>query len=174
MDGTGERPRCRNHLGVDPRIVKAKADADRLAVTLWRQQDDTRRRHGIRVDEEIESFDVLGELITLAVRARQWMQVCEALVSNANEVRYRAGNGENVRGEVTLYTAAVRDLGRLLTDLAKIMPPGEAERRHQRAADRTVHTLDSVLSRLGLDPYAPSVASVVESVLREIDGEAAS
>lgn len=168
MRGTDPRPRCRSHLGVAPEIVKAKADADRLALTLMRQAEDAARRHGVPNDDEI---DVLGELLKVAGEALRWKGICSQLLAQLEEVRYRAGAGEQTRAEIVLYTQAIDRAARILIDIAKLNIEERRTRLNERDADLLMREMDRLLVDLGLDPDAPAVATVVAKFFSSLAAE---
>lgn len=171
MLGT-DPPRCRNHLGRPPELVKAQYLAQRQAVALFADAQEEALRHGI----DPASLDVVGELLKLADEAVRWKGVCGRLVAQLEQIRYRGGAGEQIRGEIQLYTSALERAAKILTDIARL---GIEERYNSRQAliseeqaSWTVRVIDAALAEFGIDADSPDVAGKLERLLLDIAPEA--
>jgi hypothetical protein len=153
--------------------VRAQYLAQRQAQIMFTESQMQAERLGV----DPAALDVLGELVKLADEALRWKQVCAALVGHVEEVRYKTGSGEQVRGEIQLYTASLERAARILTDLARLNVQDRYVSQQKMIAegqvDWTVQAIDATLRALGHDPQDRQIAAVVAEQLRLVDTETA-
>lgn len=170
MLGT-DPPRCRNHLGRPPELVKAQYLAQRQAAVMFADAQAQALRNGI----DPGSLDVVGELMKLADEAVRWKAVCGRLVAQLEQVRYRGGAGEQIRGEIQLYTSALERAAKILTDIARLGIEDRYLSRQrlisEQQADWTVRVIDAALEEFGVDIESPDVAARLEKLLRTVAPE---
>lgn len=168
MLGTGDRPRCRSHLGVAPAVVQAQHLAERQARLLFDEATAAARREGL------DLVDPLQALHELADEAWRWREVCRRMVGELREFRYRSGKaGEQVRAEIVLYERALDRAGRLLAEIVRLGIEERLAHVTERQVDEIVRVLDSVLRKYGLDPDDHEVAGAVEDELHKLAAEEA-
>lgn len=163
LTGT-DPPYCYRHVGRSLDVVRAETLARRKAEHAFRAAQRAAERYGFDGD-----LDVLAELLKLADECLRWKQVCAALVEQVEEVRYRTGSGEWIRGEIQLYTSALERAAKILTDLAKLNIEERRLARDQRQAGDLVQVIDGALTALGHDPEAQAIAAAVEEQLTLLD-----
>jgi hypothetical protein len=163
MDGTGDRPRCRNHLGQDPEIVRANYFAQRQAALLFDEARRAAEREGLPL------IDPLRELHALAGEVLAWRDICRKLVGELPEIRYKAGvGGEQVRAEVALYERSLERAEKILSDLVKLGIEERLAKLTAKQVDEVMGLIDRTLVRLGVDPEQPEVAGLIAAELREL------
>lgn len=166
MRGTGDRPRCRSHLGQSPVLVTAQYQAERQAMALFRDQEQTARAYGVDL---VNPLTALHELADEIVR---WKEVCRAMVGQLEEIRYRSGkSGEQVRAEIVLYERSMERAGRILVEITRLGIEDRLARLDERAGDAIVRVIEGTLLALGIDSGDRKVAALVESQLRLIQAE---
>jgi hypothetical protein len=166
VNGTGGNPRCRMHLGTDTATVIAKWEAEQRAMALFRDAEAAAAKYRAEVGGGgADGFNPLEELIKLAEEILRWRDVCRQLLGEVDSVRYRARNGENVRGEVLLYTSALERAARVLTDLVKLNLEDRWARISEQQAGAVVAVLDGAMRTLGMDPKNAEVAAAIHEQL---------
>jgi hypothetical protein len=127
--------RCRNHGGASPQ-AKAKA-ADNLAVTRAERFAD----RYLRKIEIVPVTNPLEELAKLAGIAVAWQQVMQKLVDDLDQLRYRAIDTEQVRGEVLLFERSMDRAASVLAMMAKL----DIENRLVKITDRQAEAVEKAL-----------------------------
>ena len=162
MRGT-DPPRCKNHLGRSPAVVRAEYLAKQQARILFEEARRTAARHGTA------GLDVFAELLALGAEALTWKRACASLLGQVEELRYRAGSGEQLRAEVRLYTDAIERAAKILTDLAKL---GIAERslelRRQVSESQGLTVAAALTAALRSLGHDPDDLAVRQAVAREL------
>jgi hypothetical protein len=168
MLGT-DPPRCRNHLGQPPDLVKANYLAQRQAKMLFDQAVQTARREGL------DLIDPLGELHKLAGEVLMWRDVCRTLVGELPELRYKAGaSGEQLRSEVALYERSLERAEKILADLVRLgIEERIAKQRHRLNAEAAVSfvvVMDRIVDQFGLyDSVGRDVFPAIAREFRAVD-----
>ena len=165
MRGT-DPPRCRTHLGRSPVVVRAEYLARRQALALQDDAERTAAKHGT------EGLDVYAELLALGKEALRWKRACARMLGEVEEIRYRAGSGEQLRAEVKLYTESIERVAKILTDLAKLGIAERALEHQQRVSEaqgvKVAEALRAALTSLGHDPGDAAVQAAVACELRRL------
>lgn len=131
---------CKWHGGASPQAQRKAAE---------RVLDQQVRETLIRLD--ITPVDnPLEELAKVAGEARAFKDQLAAHVQNLTELRYRGGSGEQIRAELTLYRDALRDLGNLLVQFARLNIDDRLARIEERQAELIADALTAVLAGLNL------------------------
>lgn len=165
MRGTGDRPRCRRHLGRSPEIVRAEYEAERLALQQFEAEQTTAARHGL------DPINPLEELLKLAAEVTRWKDICHSMVGHLEEIRYRSGkSGEQVRAEITLYERSMDRAARILADITRLGIEARLASVNEETAARLMRVIDGVVSDLGHNPYAPYEASIILRWLPVLQG----
>lgn len=158
---------CRMHLGRKATVVKAEVVAKERAESLFASQQAEARRHGIA-----DLVDPVGALHELADEAWRWKQVCQSLVSELKTVRYQAGAGEQLRGEITLYERSMDRAAAVLVSLMKVADTERLTALRQQQAERASIAISAAVSELGdlygFDAQADAVKTVVMAHLRAV------
>lgn len=144
--------KCPMHVGRKPALVIAERELNQKA-----------RRVLAAMGAPDPIGDPLTELLHLAAEAAQWKAGLATLVHDLDEIRYRAASGEQVRGEVQLYVAAMRDLGRLLADIGKLDIDRRLALIEEAKARRLHEVLTIACQRLGIDVAEPRVIEAVQA-----------
>lgn len=162
--------RCKLHGGCAPSGAKAGRDelVEREARKLMDKLELASALSGRPVDNP------LTELALLAGRARALMETLEERVEallnadagteetsseSENGIRYRAGPGEQIRGEMQLYERAMDRLGRLLVDIARLNIDERLAKITERQIDAVLVAFEAGLNAAGIrDPAQRSAA----------------
>lgn len=135
---------CYYHGGATRHAKNAAA-----ARTAQAELDEQIRNTLISLD--IEPVDnPLDELARLAGEARAFKNELARHVEALTELRYRGGGGEQIRAELTLYRDALRDLGSLLVQIARLNIDERLARVSERQAEIVADAIGAVLNELGL------------------------
>jgi hypothetical protein len=163
MRGTDPRPRCRMHLGRRREDIHQETALERQARSAYEEA----RRHGVPPD-----VDPLSGLLEVFRDALLWKRVCGSILGDLESVRYRAGAGEQVRGEVILWERALERVARIAVDLLRV---GVEERLKLVSREQTalitsaMHAaLVELAPQLALDPASPDVRAVIGRHLRKV------
>ncbi|MHB1523021.1 MAG: hypothetical protein ACYCYB_03540 [Candidatus Dormibacteria bacterium] len=107
--------------------------------------------------------DPVEQLRALAAEALDLRSYFRARVDALEELRYQAGAGEQIRGELTLYLAALDRSQRFVADLAKLGLSERAIRVDEAKVLLVVAAVQRVLEapELGLDSAKQSKAKVL-------------
>lgn len=104
----------------------------------------------------------LTELAGLAGRARAWMELMQDRVEqlldatstetapDGDGIRYRAGAGEQLRAEVTLYERAMDRLGKFLADYGRLNIDERLSKIEEAKADVVLRAIDAALAHAGV------------------------
>lgn len=105
---------CRFHGGMAPQALAMQQNrmtrrkAEQIAATSW-------------LSLKPHTLKVLDELEENAKRMLAFRNAVEELVSlEQDKLRYEGKTGEQIRGEVTLYTTALRDVHKMLVDIERL------------------------------------------------------
>lgn len=169
MRGTDPRPRCRHHLGRRAEDVRAEYDAQRRAMVLVREEQRARAAHGLPT-----AADVLGELQRAFSEAVLWKDAVRALLGELDQVRYRAGAGEQLRGEVVLWGQSLDRVAKIGADLLRLGLEARAAQVSAAQEAAVVLAINGTISELGQLYGFDATATEVRSVLKRHLAEAGS
>ncbi len=161
-------PRCPHHLGQPKALIEAQYNAQQQATELFRQQQAAARRYGLT-----DLVDPLHALHILADEVWRWKGVCQQLVGDLTEIRYRSNSGEQIRGEIALYEKSLDRAAKLLADLTRLGIEDRLERVSGRQNTLIVHAVTAAVVELGelleFDADQQVVGDVISRHLKEIE-----
>lgn len=168
MLGTGERPRCRHHLGRRPALLIAEHRAEQQALELLRQQQATARQYGAA-----DLIDPLQSLHELADEVWSWKEACRALVGHLEELRYRASSGEQLRSEIAVYERSLDRAAKILADLVRLGIEDRMVKLAERQVTAVGRAVESALTELApmleFDGDDPRIRPVIARHLRGVE-----
>lgn len=162
MKGT-DPPRCRNHVGLRPAMVKAEQELKEQAAKVGAR---LARAGLIDIDE-----NPLTRLQALAIENAKWKAYLREVVGDLDGLRFKAGNGENIRGEVKLYTEA---LDRCVKSDVELVRLGIEERLVRIDETQLVAmgaVLRIVLRKRGQDPTDAELQRDVREALLAVEAK---
>lgn len=98
--------------------------------------------------------EVAGEIVAVKDWLREHVQALE-------EIRYRGGQGEQLRAELSAYQAALRDTVSVLGLIAKLDIDTRLARITERQADAVIRAIDAALATAGVTGAAAADAKKV-------------
>jgi hypothetical protein len=151
---------CFRHGGNSPQAIKAAQERENRRIVTELYEADPQAAIAAYGVAAIE--DPLDMLSRLAASAAHTMDAMGRRVNALEEIRYENDKGgEQIRGEVKLYLAAMAQTGKFLDMLIK---SGFEERRiklDEQTAAMFVTAMQRVLARLELTPEQSALVGVV-------------
>jgi hypothetical protein len=142
-------PRCRTHLGRSVAVVRAEQGRQEEARRIYAE-------HGLQA-----AADPLTALQEQAGKVLAWQAVIEAQIAGLTEIRYRGGNGENVRGEIQVWERALDRTNKILADLVRLGIEDRLVRLTERQGALMSGALLWLLGAFGVDGNEQARALVV-------------
>lgn len=121
--------------------------------------------------------DPITALEELAGQAKALVDSLAAVVTDLKTIRYRGDHGEQLRGELTVYLAALQQaesiLGRIVVldlDDRRVRVDERRARLEAEVTQAAVANMQQLLLDLGLDLNAPEVQQAVRAFFCRWDG----
>jgi hypothetical protein len=156
-------PRCRIHCGRRPAAIRAEYEVARRAERIYDEY---------QLDQ---NGNVLDQLLAVKDQILRWNKVCERLVGELTEIRYKSrSQGEQLRAEIALFERSQDRAARILTDLVKLGIEARIARINhthtEQLADMLQALLPGVCHRLGLNYTDERVRDALAAEMALIPG----
>lgn len=154
--GTG---RCRLHGGNTP----TQAAAALRQVAMGEAREAVRKLGFSPVGDPLTALQgVAGELVAV----KDWLR---GEAERLERIRYEGGSGEQIRGELLAYQAALRDTVNVLTALAKLNIDERLATITEKQAERVIKAVNAALDEAGVGgEVAAGARKAAARVLRAV------
>lgn len=146
---------CREYAEIGGDYCKGHSPGKRQRVQLQLLQGQVAgrahqiiRENGTRLAEAQPVSDPYAELMAVTGEMREWKNILRELVEKLeNRLRYSTDHGEQLRAEVALYNAALKDLAGVLTAIGRLNLDARMVGIHKQTVDMLERALDLALER---------------------------